>query len=361
MNFKQQFSKILFYNVFAALLLVVAIASQTTARAQGSVSIYPNVADVTINAGKERTFALTTAYKVDKPEFVSQMKNARIVARISDWTVEPDGTVRTAAPGTLERSAAPWVIFSPSEFALAPGAAQMLRFTVSVPQDAKPGDYYFGVYIEDRDPPPPPKEGERKMNARFRIYSLIYIRVPGLTQDGELVGLKAEMVDGVPVVTSTLKNKGNSFFKPSQSIVITDQADKTVAESPMQVTRSVLGNKEMAIKTALAGELAAGTYNVVYKVDVGSSKPVFVGRAKLIVTETDALLAKQRSQKAPQNQTAQTAPPAAAPENTAKPQTQVAATTAPAPGVVQTEAAAAPKTAATQTKNAAAPPTKNQP
>lgn len=295
-----------FFLFFAALTLAGGCAAEI--RAQGGVSIYPNVAEITVAAGKEKTFALTSAYKLDKPEYAAFLKNTRVVARLSDWQAEASGSIKTAKTGTLERSAAPWVIYSPAEFTLTPGSVQLLRFTVSVPKETAPGDYYFAVYIEDRDPPPP-KEADKKINVRLRIYSLIYVQVPGLTRDGEITGLKAQMTDGIPTVISTFKNTGNSFITPRHAIEVRDQADKLVAEVPMKATRRINGNTEMDVKTALPETLEAGIYKVIYKADAGNNKPIFVARTTLAVSPSEALQAKTRAERSNPDLTKNSPPP----------------------------------------------------
>ena len=99
-------------------------------------------------------------YTRDFPE--AKLPIARLVARLEDWSVAPNGELMLRPVGTLPRTAAGWVTYTPPEFTLAADTRQIIRFTFSVPKDTPPGDYYLACYIQGRDAPPPPKKAAGK-------------------------------------------------------------------------------------------------------------------------------------------------------------------------------------------------------
>ena len=267
-------------------------ASFLTVSAQspkGGFGISPMKKEIVIPAGTEKTFPVTANYATgDDPE--NKALPLRMVARMMDWTINPDDSVKVSATNTLPRSAASWVVYSPAEFTVQPNSSETLRFTVSVPKDTVPGDYYFAVYVEDRNPPPPPKPGERLLNVRFRFFSLIYVMVPDLTQEGELEGLIAKVENGTPIISPKLTNKGNSHLRPHHSFEIRDEADHLVSEMPMQEWHDILSDKSVQLRLPVQTELPAGKYKVIYKVDFGVLKqPVFAGRTTFEITASDVL------------------------------------------------------------------------
>jgi hypothetical protein len=78
-------------------------------------------------------------------------REARVSA--ADYRFLADGSTFYDAPGTLERSSAAWVRFSPSRLTLAPGEEATVAYTVAVPADAAlRGSYWSVLLVETVDP-----------------------------------------------------------------------------------------------------------------------------------------------------------------------------------------------------------------
>lgn len=68
---------------------------------------------------------------------------------LTDYTFSADGRTVYAAPGTLPRSSARWVAFSPSQVRLGPGEEATVGYTVSVPAGtALAGTYWTVLMVE---------------------------------------------------------------------------------------------------------------------------------------------------------------------------------------------------------------------
>ncbi|MCY7345214.1 MAG: hypothetical protein LH614_03255 [Pyrinomonadaceae bacterium] len=266
--------------IFACSVFSINIFAQDN----GGISLTPSRLEVVIPAGTEKTVGVAVDYTRDAP---GELPIVRLAARLEDWALNEKGEIKTAPINTLPRSAASWITFSPSEFTIAPEARQILRFTVSVPKDTPPGDYYLACFVENRLAPPPPTAGKAQLTIRFRFYTLIYVMVPGLSRDGELLGLDTKMVNGFPILSPKLGNKGNSRIRPMQSVEIRDANDKVVFSAPMSEALVVLGGHSWQMPIFVDSALPAGKYKLAYTVDFGERKPLQRGISDFEVTEFD--------------------------------------------------------------------------
>ncbi len=281
-----------FFNVnfFALAILTIFVSAlfsnPVSVNAQaGAIGLDPTRIEVVVPAGQEKTVGATVGYSREIAGV--ELPPARLVVRMEDWTITPEGGVKFAPINTLERSAASWVTASTSELTLTAETQKVIRYTISVPKNTPPGDYYFAVYVESRDAPPPPKEGEKRIMISFRNYLMVYVLVPGLTFEGELLGLATKVVDGTPVVSATLGNKGNSRLRPQHAFEIRDANDKVVFDSQPSEARVVLGGHKWQMPYIIDANLPIGKYKVTYKVDFGDKKSIQVGKTSFEITEAD--------------------------------------------------------------------------
>src|ERR1043166_6782579 len=265
----------------ACLLLALFFCGGTAARAAGFM-VSPGRVELPVKPGFERTFPVVVDFSKDEGE--AGLPNLRIAVRTEDWTLDPEGGLRTAPAGTLARSATPWLTLSTTEFVIAAGTKQVVRVTVTVPPGTPAGDYYAALYVEDRDPPPPPKEGERRLNIRYRFYSLVYVMVPELTRRGELKKIRVAYDGRAVNVNSLLANGGNSHLRPVHSFEVRDEQDRAVARSEAKETTVLLGGSELSEGLSLKAALPPGKYKLIYQVDFGESQPVQAGQYDFEVT-----------------------------------------------------------------------------
>ena len=73
---------------------------------------------------------------------------ARIVASLNDWNITRDGRVEFFPANTQANSASSWLIYSPGEAAVMPGAMHQIRVTIAVPSNATPGDHLAALHLD---------------------------------------------------------------------------------------------------------------------------------------------------------------------------------------------------------------------
>jgi len=166
------------------------------------------------------------------------------------------------AYGLLDTDAAPvdagsWVTFENGakfvDVPLAPGASQLVTFTLTVPADASPGDHAAGIVISVTSP-----QGQILVDRR--VATRLYVRVPGDLQAALTIGsisstYQAELnpLDGTTTVTYTVRNSGNialggtmivgvnTYFGIGAAPLVREQLDEMLPRSTRVVTVEVPG------------------------------------------------------------------------------------------------------------------------
>lgn len=172
-------------------------------------SIYPMRIELEAGPGTEKTAAFEVRAA---PSPVAE--RGRLVLSLTDWKIREDGSVTYAAPGSTERSASPWIIFSPAALTTEPGRDQLIRITVQVPEKTEPGVYRSGLFIQERPPATPPGSDERVILLRIRYEFTIYVIVPPVSAHPELVNVEVDGNGHPPSLICEMKNTGSGYVRP---------------------------------------------------------------------------------------------------------------------------------------------------
>jgi P pilus assembly chaperone PapD len=240
-----------------------------------SVEVTPLRVELRLTPGATHTQAVTL--KNDSKAAV------RIRARVDDWYLSKDGTPQFTliAPGT-PYSAAPWVRLNPPEQLVAPGATAIVRFTTTVPTDAKIAGYRCAVMFEFDPPDPVTAAKARDVRFRGRVATLLYATVGAPSVAVDLTDLQPWLVAGQPpAIVATLKNTGRVHVRTKGTMLIYDQTGKAVRQLALPNV-PVLPESERDVSIPTSGEkdppLPPGTYRVEVKFDLDM--------AALVVGET---------------------------------------------------------------------------
>jgi methionine-rich copper-binding protein CopC len=243
------------------------------------IAVSPSRLELTMLPGTERTVAINIVYSAGS----TSAPKIRLVAYPGDWNLSKEGEIEFYRPGTQPRSAAPWLIYSPTEPVAMPGQANPVRVTISVPKDAAPGDHLAVLFIEPRPENLKLEPNKKQMRFSFRMAVIFYIMVPQLTQKTSLQNLKAERHEKGIVVIPTFKNEGNSHVRPIHSIKIVDSAGRVAAEMPDTELLPVLSGAEMSMPLVIEKPLPPGAYSVQYRVSFKDGNPLTEGHTSLII------------------------------------------------------------------------------
>jgi hypothetical protein len=268
------------------------------------IALSPARLELVMKPGMEQTVVVNVIYSAEGED----PRPFRLIAYLNDWSLSKEGDLQFHKAGTMPRSACPWIIYSPVEMTALPGRVHPIRVTISVPQDAQPGDHTAVLFIEARPDNIKLKQNVKEIRTRFRLGAIFYVMVPELTRKGSLEDLRAEATKDGILILPTFKNEGNSHIRPLHSITITDRNGAQVVDIRDMEHMSVLGGSEMKMPILIKEELPAGTYQVRYRVDLGDgSKELIEGRTDLVVSEQ--LAKKTASSKPAGHSTAQAPSP----------------------------------------------------
>ena len=260
------------------MLIPVAAAAQEA----GSMAMAPARFELEMKPGTETTVVVNVDYKSGS----DAAKPVRLVASLNDWTMTTDGQVAFFPAGTRADSASSWMIYSPGEAPVMPGTTHQIRVTVSVPANATPGDHLAALIVEQRPDNLRIAANTRQMIVRYRMASVFYIKVGGVTRKGDLRDLLAEADGDGIVVKPLLQNDGNSVVRPTASVSIADADGKPVAELAEAETLPVLAGSGSRQSIRIDKQLPAGKYTVRYRVDFQDGQPVIEGVTDLFVRST---------------------------------------------------------------------------
>jgi hypothetical protein len=261
------------------LILIAAALAGQTAPESGGIRLAPARIELEMAPGTETTFVVT----LDSAQSVR--RSERILVTLSDFNITREGRVRFQEAGSRSESATSWIVYSPAEAVIRPGRPHSVRVTVTVPKDAKPGDHIAALVVEPRPESLKLLPKTREMRVRYRMASIVYVKVPQLTRRGSLENLQAEVRGDAIVITPTLKNEGNSLVRPLASLRIIDSTGKSVLELPSEETFPVLANSELVQPLEISRKLASGKYTVRYTVDFQDGQKIKEGITELIVPE----------------------------------------------------------------------------
>ncbi len=245
----------------------------------GSMAVSPARFELEMKPGTETTVVVNLDYRSGG----ESKEPVRIVASLNDWTITKDGRVEYFKANTRENSASPWLIYTPGEAAVVPGTIHQIRVTIAVPQNALPGDHLTSLIIEQRPEKLKYEANSKQMIVRYRMASVFYIKVPGLTKKGSVENLIAEATPDGILVTPTLKNDGNSVIRPVANVKVFDPDGKMVADIPESEILPVLAGSLLDQPVTIAKSLAPGSYTVKYRIDFQDGGKVTEGITDLVV------------------------------------------------------------------------------
>jgi hypothetical protein len=265
--------------LLSALLTAPPLLLAAPAQAAGvEIALSPSRFELPIAPGEERTVVINVISSGGNEGQV------RLLATLGDWGMQASGELQYFKPGSTPGSAAPWMVYSPVEFAAKPGATYPIRVTISVPKDATPGDHLAALFVEERPGDLKKRTVGQQINLHFRMAALFYVIVTPASQQGDLTGLNAVATAEGVEVRPKLKNLGNTRLRATHSFQVLDAQGKQVAEFAEAEASVLLAGAEVTQTARAQGlSLPPGEYQVRYRVDFKDGKKVTEGRTRLVV------------------------------------------------------------------------------
>jgi hypothetical protein len=252
-----------------ALAFLFPVFSLTAA--QTAVAIDPPAVIFSAEPGKE----LTASILVANPG----AEAARVRVSLGDWMYQPDGQPVYLDPGSLPESASPWITFSPAEFVLGGHEKKIVRYTIQVPDDAEPGTHWSVLFLQGEDPNAQP--GANIATFKLRVAHTIYVNVPPVRWDGEILGIAAvppERPDRPIAIAIQYANTGNGAYAVTGRLEVRNASGEVVGRAEIDRT-VVLPGATRVLLANFYGPIERGDYVILAVLNYGSETVDIAGQA----------------------------------------------------------------------------------
>jgi len=167
--------------------------------------VSPARLDLIINRGKTQEVVLIlTGSQSVKPEILMVFP--------TDISMSQNGTLKFEQLKGFQYSAVSWIKFEQASYTLIENQKKELKFKISVPINADPGEYYSVVMVEPTEfSDVKAKDRPLKLQMKSRIAVVIVIDVPGRIYEkkGDALSASIQEENGKFKILSTFNNAGN--------------------------------------------------------------------------------------------------------------------------------------------------------
>ena len=183
------------------------------------------------------------------------------------------GNVRYPEPGTLPRSCAGWISFTPTRSVLRAGETIQLEYRVEVPAEGvAPGTYWSLVLVEPVVPAKPEQEDETD-DFDVRIVNRLAIQI--VINVGEQPAPKVKYVaqevrktDDGKFYSVSVENTGETWVRPEVWAEFFDSDGQQVGRFPVKGIKRIYPTCSLTYDIPI-GDLGAGEYTAIVVVDCG--------------------------------------------------------------------------------------------
>lgn len=243
-----------------------------------SVSLYAQVSvigelsqDRTVKPGESYTGVIVVRNDTNEPQ------EAKVYQ--TDYSFQSDGTNNYGDPGTLPRSNAKWIAYSPSYLTLPPLATMAVNYTVSVPKDTMgkklTGTYWSMLMVEgiqkgSAESSLPQKDKKAQMGItqtiRYGIQVASTIANTG-TKKIEFLGVAMDTTGGKRSLRIDIKNTGEIGMRPDVSVELFNAQGASAGKFPGVKYRIYPGTSVRQLIDI--SSVPRGTYKALVVVDAG--------------------------------------------------------------------------------------------
>ena len=230
------------------------------------VNIDPPRVELTVKPGEEKN-GFVTVQNYDETGTV-HMK-----AYVQDLVYLPDGSNDFLPPGSTPWSMGDNIKIGPTEFDIGPGKQEMVRYSISLPPDAKGGRYCV-IFFEVTVPPAQFQQVGANVNVRLGSVLLVTVENTDILKAKLKAITVAKPKDAKPLTIScTVHNEGNILARPSGTATIIDVSKVKVVEIPINKEKGGVLPDTNRVYTAEYKDapLKKGTYYAQIVLDYGGT------------------------------------------------------------------------------------------
>jgi len=181
---------------------------------------------------------------------------------VRDYWYSYSGESRHDEPGTMNRSNATWIEYSPKLVTLAPKEKTLIDFEVSAPAvDSLNGTYWSVIMVEGVKQQDTTASAGVKINTaiRYAVQVITNIGKTG-TRDLKFVGLELGEQDEESLLNVAVENAGERLLKPELSVELFNEAGESVGVFKAERRKALPGTSillSLVLKGVEAGSYAA--------------------------------------------------------------------------------------------------------
>lgn len=177
-----------------------------------------------------------------------------------------------------------WLAAAAADAPVAAGAAAILPYTVTIPEEAgqqAAAEYVAALVIDEQPADPGPTPGPERapgagtITVRSRIAIPVYLFLAGHEPaQGRIAAFQAEAgpQPGVVMLRLTLTNDGPVHLRPSGNVLVTDRQGGVIARLPLGRVIPIFPRFQEGVPLLLP--LEAGRYTAAATVDSGGREPL---------------------------------------------------------------------------------------
>ena len=173
-------------------------------------------------------------YQGEFKVFGSDRESVAVNIYPMDWTLTATGDYQFLPAGVVKRSLIPWLTLESRDFALPPGAAQRIGYTLRVPENAQGS--YWGVVMCGATPPPASGKERVRIGMSGRMAFIIRVDVDSPAPSGvvERYKLGWDPVRKRLNASLRLRNNGAAFLYYRGYLELRNIQGQKVGMAPLQ-------------------------------------------------------------------------------------------------------------------------------
>jgi P pilus assembly chaperone PapD len=257
-------------KLYAVLLISTAICllGAFPAKGQMSITVSPIRVEHQVKAGTNETNVIEVRNEGREP--------TRIGIHTEDWTMDRKGDISFSRGAVDSYSCASWLQLNPADFRLDPGQTRQIRYSLTVPAEAKEGGYHAAISLTGM-PLPEEAAAKKKMTLNGRIVVIAYATVGKPEISAQFQDFQAMAGNKGVSFKLTLANQGDVHFRIKKSwITLKNSKGEEVGRVEVPDVPVLPGAiRELEFKKEDLG-LPKGAYLAEAILDVG--KEDFLGR-----------------------------------------------------------------------------------
>ena len=242
-------------RIISTLLVTLALMSAAQNTHAFGVGISPTSNDVAVNSGEVKR-------QIIKVQNFNPDKSVRLTISATDWQIDEQGDFSLLPPDTIERSASPWVRFSPSVLMLGPNGTATVKVEIATPAvDIEQGDYRTAVVVSTVLPSKEERKQQKGIWNRYQIASVFYVNVADAESDARIDQVAFENIN--PGQSARLKldltNEGLAHARVKGDVRVLDATGNAVTTQTLEAVVLDESSRTAFVDLPLK-DLKPGTY-----------------------------------------------------------------------------------------------------